>query len=97
MAMNCAPFEFSCAVDGPQVKIEAVLDHLKQTGVSEEGCNNYYADEKRECSNLNKCKDCANGEDIHREAVCTPKHFAKYRIKNYGKITTDESKPDIDQ
>ena len=73
----------------------AVLEDLKQNGVSEEGCNNYSANEQRDCSALNKCKDCANGEDIHREAVCSPYHFTKYRVESYGKIETDSTKSKV--
>lgn len=52
-----------------------VLKQLKEIGVSEEGCNNYYADEAQDCSNVNKCKDCENNEDIHRKPICKPKRF----------------------
>lgn len=59
-------------------------------GVSEEGCNNYYADTTKDCSHKNKCKDCENGEDIHKDSKCTPKKFLVYKVKEFGKITSDK-------
>lgn len=79
MLINCRDQEASCA-DDSKVAMDKVLDQLKNKGVSEEGCNNYYADFKQECSTLNKCKDCENGEDIHREPKCTPKRYQVYKL-----------------
>ena len=32
---------------------------------------------------MNKCKDCENGEDIHKDSVCTPKKFLTYKLESY--------------
>lgn len=66
---------------------------MKTVGVSEEGCNNYYADVTADCSNLNKCKDCENGEDIHQKPVCSPKRYQVYKLKNYELISSDVPNP----
>ncbi len=59
---------------------------MKELGVSEEGCNNYYADTEKSCTNKHKCMDCENGEDIHKEPKCYAKRFLKYKVKEFGKI-----------
>lgn len=38
------------------------------------------------CSELNKCKDCENGEDINKPSICSPKRFYRYKLKDYKKI-----------
>lgn len=74
MLINCRTNNFTCT-DDSQVKMKDVLEQLKSVGVSEEGCNNYYANDELNCSKENRCKDCENGEDIHRTPVCKPKRF----------------------
>ncbi len=55
-------------------------------GVVEEGCNNYYANTEMSCSELNKCKDCENGEDINKPSICSPKRFFRYKLKDYKRV-----------
>lgn len=58
--------------------------------MSEEGCNNYYADEELNCSNLNKCKDCENGEDIHKTPICKPKRYQVYKLKSWQRLDSQQ-------
>jgi len=44
--------------------------------MSEEGCNNYYANFDNECSSMNKCRDCANGEDLYNPTICFPTNYS---------------------
>lgn len=84
MLINCRSpdIEFTCDSD-KNVVFEKLFEQVKTIGVSEEGCNNYYANVTADCSNLNKCKDCENGEDIHQTPVCYPKRYQVYKLKNY--------------
>lgn len=97
MLMNCQSEKFTCDKGQPEPSMEKILEHLKTMGVAEEGCNNYYANEELNCSNLNKCKDCENGEEIGREPICTPKRFQVYKLKDYGKIEADSTKSKAEQ
>lgn len=72
--MNCSGQDITCE-DESKIDFEKVLEHLKNNGVAEEGCNNYYANTDKDCSAVNKCKDCENNEDIHRKPICKPKRF----------------------
>ena len=42
MLINCSEQQGDCK-DESKISMEKVLEQLKTTGVSEEGCNNYYA------------------------------------------------------
>lgn len=91
MVINCRDQSqvFSCT-DDSQISMSKVLDQLISQGASEEGCNNYYANEAADCSNLNKCKDCENGEDIHQVPKCTPKRFQVYKLNKYELLDSEE-------
>lgn len=75
MLMNCHEEQIDCSGKEDALKPEAVFEQLKINGVAEEGCNNYYANTEMSCSQLNKCKDCENGEDINKPSICSPKRF----------------------
>ena len=89
MLMNCSEQEFSCDYSKAVPDMEKVLNQLKEQGVVEEGCNNFWANEERSCSNLNKCKDCQPGEDLHH-FKCYPKDYYNYKLKDFGKITAED-------
>ena len=42
---------------------------------------------------MNKCKDCENGEDIHKDSVCTQKKFLVYKLKSYKKLVSEGKTP----
>lgn len=92
MLINCATEEASCDYN-KNFDITKGLQQLVDVGVVEEGCNNYYADDTQDCSSLNKCKDCENGEDIHHKTICHPKDYHNYKLAAWGKITTEETDP----
>lgn len=92
MLINCAQQDFNCK-NADAFNIEQTLDQLKTFGVAEESCNNYYADYTKDCSNMNKCKDCSNGEDIHKLSVCRALDYHSYKLKSWRKITSDEKDP----
>lgn len=73
--------------------MEKVLEQMKTNGVSEEGCNNYYGNLEQNCSQMNKCKDCENGEDIHKDSVCTQKKYLVYKLKSYKKLVGEGENP----
>ena len=69
-----------------------VLKNLTQSGISDESCNNWHADDTAECNNLAKCMDCANGENINNKANCFSKDFHSYKLKNYTDLSYSEGK-----
>ena len=93
MLMNCSQQEFSCDYSKKNPEMEKVLSQLKENGVSEEGCNNYWADEERNCSHLNRCKDCSHGDsDIH-DSFCFAKDYLGYKLRDFGRIRSSEEMP----
>ncbi len=96
MLINCSPkdVDFSCEYNKSKIQIESVLKHLTDVGVTDESCNNYYASDEKNCSDLNICKDCHNGEDIHKKPVCTPVPHRIYKLKSYAPIVSDKTIPD---
>jgi cathepsin X len=82
---------FNCTYGSLQGKIEDVLEHLKNTGVADESCNNYHADDAKDKSELAKCKDCHGiGAD-----QCEPIAFRSYKLKTSTKI--ESTNPDAAQ
>lgn len=75
MLINCHGEQVECQTKEDQMNPEKVFEQLRETGVAEEGCNNYYANTEMACTELNRCKDCENGEDINRPSICSPKRF----------------------
>ena len=90
--MNCTEQEFFCDYNKNVPDIEKVFEQVKDIGVSEEGCNNYWASEERACSNVNKCKDCSHGADIH-DSFCFAKDYYSYKLKDFGKIDSKAEPP----
>ena len=75
--------------------METMLLSLKDSGLSDESCNNWNAATHETCDKQAKCKDCANGENIHHEANCFSRDFHSYRLTSHKKLTstqTDDSK-----
>jgi cathepsin X len=66
------------------------LNRLKEYGISDESCNNWHSNDQETCSNLNKCKDCANGENIHNEPNCFSRDYHSYKLKNFEDISNDK-------
>lgn len=95
MLINCSPqdVDFSCEYNKSKISIETVLKHLTDNGVTDESCNNYHASDEKSCSDLNICKDCHNGEDIHKKPVCTPVPHRIYKLKSFAKIVSDKTNP----
>ena len=94
MLMNCHSNQLNCSYKTHQPKMLDVLAQLKNMGVSEEGCNNYYANTSKDCSALNKCKDCSpDMSDIHKDGKCTAKDYSNYKLKDFGQITSDKPNP----
>lgn len=96
MLINCAPdtIKFSCTYGATPVAIEEVFKHLQNFGVSDESCNNYFASDEKNCTALNQCKDCHNGEDIHKAPVCSPVDHRVYKLSKYTAITSSKTTPE---
>lgn len=92
MLINCTDQPFNCQ-NADTFNIEGALDKLKTFGVSDESCNNYYASGTADCSNLNRCKDCANGEDIHKAPVCHAVDYHEYKLSSWSKIVSSQTDP----
>jgi len=95
MLINCAPasIKFNCTYATSSVNIEQVLQTLNTVGVSDETCNNYHGSDEKNCSDLNQCMDCHNGEDIHKKPICTPVNHRLYKLSKYAAITSQETDP----
>lgn len=95
MLINCAPdsIKFSCNYNSPLVDMEKVFQALNTVGVTDETCNNYHASDEKNCSDLNQCMDCHNGEDIHKKPICTPVSHRVYKLSKYAAITSKETDP----
>lgn len=85
MVINCRDHQyqnFDCS-DDASIEMPVVLEQLKNEGVSEEGCNNFYANTELNCSSLNKCKDCGVTDLQKQTSTCFPVRYKKYKIKSY--------------
>lgn len=72
--------------------LEEAMKLLEKDGVSDETCNNWYANTIDKCTKKRKCMDCANEEDIHHEANCSPRDYHEYRLKNSKRVSTENQK-----
>ena len=79
--------------DASKFNIETMFEHLKTQGVSDEGCNNWYADDKVRTDNLAECMDCHNGEDMHKDPVCEFVPYHAHYIKSWRKIESQKTIP----
>lgn len=70
--------------------IEKLLEKLKTDGLSDETCNNWFANTTNKCDKLARCMDCANGEDIHNKPNCFSRNYHSFRLQDWAKITSDK-------
>lgn len=77
-----------------ETEIETTLNHLIANGVSDESCNNWHANTTKECDNLAKCMDCANGENIKNEPNCFSRDYHSYKLKSWKFITARKTVQD---
>ena len=70
--------------------MQETLDRLKEYGISDESCNNWYSNSTDKCTNLTKCKDCANGENIHNEPNCFSRDYHSYKLETFADISNDK-------
>ena len=68
-------------------EMQTTLEQLKQRGISDESCNNWHSNDKETCNNLARCKDCANGENIHNEPNCFSRDFHSYKLESFADIS----------
>ena len=91
MLITCASTEKNKTCDyvnkADDSDIESSLENLKNFGLSDESCNNWHGNVDEKCTNLTKCKDCANGENIHHEANCFSRDYHSYKLESWKKIT----------
>ena len=80
-----ATVDFSCN-GTPGFKIEAILEHLTQKGVSDETCNNWFSDDKLRTDQMAECMDC-HGFANNCEFV----PYRAHKLKSYRKITSEKS------
>jgi len=85
--------DFKCATGMPSLHIEKILNQLKVKGVSDEGCNNYYADDSRKTDRLAECMDCHNAEDRDQPLICEFVPYRAHKLKNWVHIVSSQEDP----
>lgn len=86
--------DFSCN-DSSKVNIEDILENLKTKGVSDEGCNNYFADDTLRKDKLAECMDCHNNENSSTIPKCDFVPYNAYKLKNYQRLTSTLNDPKL--
>ena len=66
------------------------LNRLVEFGISDESCNNWFADDTEVCTKKTKCMDCANGEDLGKKANCFSRNYHSYRLKSFEDISNTD-------
>lgn len=94
MLMTCGSSETNRTCDYSEeanVKdVESTLNHLLKDGISDESCNNWFANTTKACDNLAKCMDCMNGENIQNEPNCFSRDYHSYKLKDWKSISARE-------